>query len=49
MGGRLQRVGVYVYLELMLTVVQQKLTQHCKVMILQLKKQQQQQQKLTKH
>ena len=51
MGGRLKREGVYVYLQLMHTVVQQKLTQYCKVTIPQLKnqQQQQQQQKLTKH
>jgi len=36
-GGRLKREGIYVYLELIHIVVQQKLTQHCKVIILQLK------------
>ena len=37
-GGRLQREGIYVYIELIHFVVQQKLTQHCKAIILQLKK-----------
>ena len=38
MGGRLQREGTYVYVWLINFVVQQKLTQHCKAIILQLKK-----------
>ena len=37
-GGRLQREGIYVYIELIHFVVQQELTQHCKAIILQLKK-----------
>ena len=37
-GGRLQREGIYVYIELIHFVVQQKLTQHCKAITLQLKK-----------
>ena len=37
-GGRLQREGIYVYIELIHFVVQQKLTQHCKAIILQFKK-----------
>ena len=37
-GGRgIRREGVYVYLYLIHVVVQQKHTQHCKVIILQLK------------
>ena len=38
MGGRLKRKRIYVYLQLIHVVVQQKLTQHCKPIILQLKK-----------
>ena len=38
MGGRLTREGIHVYLQLIHAVVQQKLTQHCKAIILQLKK-----------
>ena len=37
-GGRLQREGIYVYIELIHFVVQQKLTQHCKAIILEFKK-----------
>ena len=37
-GGRFQREGIYVYIELTHFIVQQKLTQHCKAIILQLKK-----------
>ena len=37
MRGRLKREGTYVYLWLMHTVVWQKVTQHCKALILQLK------------
>ena len=37
-GGRLKRQEMYVYLWLMHVVVQQKLTQHCKEIVLQLKK-----------
>ena len=36
MGGKLKREGIYVYLELIHAVAQQKLT-HCKAIILQLK------------
>ena len=36
-GGRLKREGMYVYIELIQVVVQQKLTQHCKVIMFQLK------------
>ena len=36
-GGRLKREGIYVYLWLIHAVVQQKLTQHCKAVILQLR------------
>ena len=36
-GERLKKQGTYVYLELIQVVVQQKLTQHCKVIIFQLK------------
>ena len=36
-GGRLQREGMYVYTQLIHTVVQKELTQHCKAIILQLK------------
>ena len=38
MGGRLKRKDIYVYLQLIHFVVQQKLTHHCKAIILQLKK-----------
>ena len=37
-GGRSEREGIYVYIQLIHFVVQQKLTQHCKATILQLKK-----------
>ena len=37
-GGRPEREGMYVHLQLIHFVVQQKLTQHCKAVILQLKK-----------
>ena len=37
-GGRLKREGIYVYIELIQVVVQQKLTQHCKVLIFQFKR-----------
>ena len=37
-GRGLKREGIYIYLELIHVVVQQKLTQHCKAIILQLKK-----------
>ena len=33
MGGRLKRKGIYVYIQLIHIVVQQKLTQHCKAII----------------
>ena len=36
MGGRLKREGIYVYLQV-IHVVQEKLTQHCKEIILHLK------------
>ena len=36
MGGRLEKEGMYVYIEV-IQVVRQKLTQHCKVIIFQLK------------
>ena len=32
-GRRLRRKGIYVYLQLIYTVVWQKLTQHCKAML----------------
>ena len=35
MGGRSKKEGIYVYIWLIHFVVQQKLTQHCKVIILQ--------------
>ena len=35
MGGRAKREGLYVYIELIHFIVQQKLTQHCKAIILQ--------------
>ena len=34
-GGRLTQEGIYVYTLLILIVVQQKLTQHCKTIIFQ--------------
>ena len=37
-GERSKREGIYVYIWLLHFVVQQKLTSHCKAMILQLKK-----------
>ena len=37
MGRRSKREGIYVYVQLIHAVVQQKLTQHCKALILQLK------------
>ena len=37
MRGRLKREGIYLYLQLIHIAVQQKLTQHCKAIILQLK------------
>ena len=37
-GWRLKRKGTYAYTELIHAVVQQKLTQHCKAIILQFKK-----------
>ena len=36
-GGRFKREGTYVYLELIHTVVQERLTYQCKAIILQLK------------
>ena len=36
-GRRLEREGIYVYLRLIHVAVQQKLTQHCKAIIPQLK------------
>ena len=36
-GRGLKREGIYIYLELIHVVVQQKLTQHCKAIIFQLK------------
>ena len=36
-GGRFKREGIYVYLQLIHFLVQQKLIQHCKAIILQLK------------
>ena len=38
MGGGLKREGIYVYIQLIHFVVQQKLTQHCNTIVLQLKK-----------
>ena len=38
MAGRLKRKGIYVYLQLILFVVKQKLIQHCKAIIFQFKK-----------
>ena len=40
MGGRVEREGIYVYILLIHVIVQQKLIQHCKAIILQLKKEQ---------
>ena len=37
LGGRLRRKGIYVYLQLIHIVVQQKPTQHCRAIIFQLK------------
>ena len=37
MGGRVKREGIYVYILLIHVIVQQKLIQHCKAIILQLK------------
>ena len=37
-GGRTKREGIYVYIEQSHLIVQQKLTQHCKAIILQFKK-----------
>ena len=37
-GGRSKREGIYVYIQLIHTVVQQELTQHCRTIIPQLKK-----------
>ena len=37
-GGRPRREGIYVYIELIHFIVQQKIAQHGKVIILQLKK-----------
>ena len=37
-GGRFKREGIYVYILLIHFVVQQKPTQHCKAIMLQLKK-----------
>ena len=34
-GGRLKRRGIYVYIQQIHFVVQQKLTQHCKAIIVQ--------------
>ena len=34
-GGRSKREGIYVYIELIHFIVQQKLTQHCEAIILQ--------------
>ena len=38
-GWRLKKEGSYAYTELIHAVVQQKLTQHCKAIVLQFKKQ----------
>ena len=38
MGGRFKKEGIYVYIELLHIVVQQKLIQHCKAIIFQFKK-----------
>ena len=37
--GKLKREGIYVYIQLIPVVIQQKLMQHCKAIILQLKNQ----------
>ena len=37
LGRRLKKDGIYVYIQLIHSVVQQKLTQHCKATMLQLK------------
>ena len=37
-GGRCKREGIYVYIQLIHFIVQQKLTQHCKATLPQLKK-----------
>ena len=37
-GGRAKRDGIYVYIQLVHFIVQQKLTQHCKATISQFKK-----------
>ena len=37
-GGKLTREGVYVYLQVIHSVVQQQPTQHCRAIIFQLKK-----------
>lgn len=37
-GGRCKREGIYAYIELVQAVVMQKLSQHCKAIIFQLKK-----------
>ena len=34
-GGRLMREGIYVYIQLIRIIVQEKLTQHCKAVIFQ--------------
>ena len=38
MGGRLKREEMYVHMQLIHFVVQKKLIEHCKIIILQLKK-----------
>ena len=38
MGGKCKREGIYAYIELVQAVVMQKLSQHCKAIIFQLKK-----------
>ena len=40
MGGRLNRKGIYVDIQLIHVGIRQKLIQHCKAIILQLKKEQ---------
>ena len=37
-GGRLKREGIHIYLQLIYIIVQLELTQHCKAIILELKK-----------
>ena len=37
-GGRSKREGIYVYIQVIHFIAQQKLTQHCKAIILRLKK-----------